>query len=394
MPEHDSIHAVGNAPDSGDADAAPFLLTAFRILYAGLMLAAASIPIINAPSAADPLIYYFMPIAATLAVVVIVVLLDIRTPRKRISNVVGIYLAVVAGLFASLAVGVLIDLIAEAWDMSGDEEALKYLTLLKLTVGLTLTYIAVSVVLSTRDSIRLVIPYVEFSKQVRGLRPMLLDTSSLIDGRMNAFAQTGFMDAPLIVPQFVVTELHTLADSADRTKRDRGRRGLDNLRLMQNDPDINIDIEQMHTPPGAPVDSMLVDLALEKNLRIVTTDANLAKVADISDAPTLNLHDLGGLLRDAAVPGETMWLTIVRAGESEGQGIGYLPDGTMVVIEDAAERIDEEVLVTITNAVQTSAGRLIFAKASPEPPSMRDAATKQERHTGPGPKESDADRDQ
>ena len=306
MPEHDSIHAVGNAPDSGDADAAPFLLTAFRILYAGLMLAAASIPIINAPSAADPLIYYFMPIAATLAVVVIVVLLDIRTPRKRISNVVGIYLAVVAGLFASLAVGVLIDLIAEAWDMSGDEEALKYLTLLKLTVGLTLTYIAVSVVLSTRDSIRLVIPYVEFSKQVRGLRPMLLDTSSLIDGRMNAFAQTGFMDAPLIVPQFVVTELHTLADSADRTKRDRGRRGLDNLRLMQNDPDINIDIEQMHTPPGAPVDSMLVDLALEKNLRIVTTDANLAKVADISDAPTLNLHDLGGLLDQPRLRGVRM----------------------------------------------------------------------------------------
>jgi uncharacterized protein YacL len=259
---------------------------------------------------------------------------------------------------------------------------------------LTLTYIAVSVVLSTRDSIRLVIPYVEFSKQVRGLRPMLLDTSSLIDGRMNTFAQTGFMDAPLVVPQFVVAELHTLADSADRTKRDRGRRGLDNLRLMQNDPNINIDIEQMHTPPGAPVDSMLVDLALEKNLRIVTTDANLAKVADISDAPTLNLHDLGGLLRDAAVPGETMRLTIVRAGESEGQGIGYLPDGTMVVIEDAAERIDKEVLVTITNAVQTSAGRLIFAKASPEPPSMRDAAIRQERHTGPGPKESDSDRGQ
>jgi uncharacterized protein YacL len=391
MPEHDSIHAVGHAADPDASDAPPFLLTAFRILYAGLMLAAASIPIINAPSGADPLIHYFMPIAATLAVVFIVVLLDIRTPRKRISHVVGIYLAVVAGLFASLAVGVLIDLIAEAWDMSGDEEALKYLTLLKLTVGLTLTYVAVSVVLSTRDSIRLVIPYVEFSKQVRGLRPMLLDTSALIDGRMNAFAKTGFMDAPLIVPQFVIGELHTLADSADRTKRDRGRRGLDNLRIMQDDPDVNIDVEQMHSPPDAPVDAMLVDLAMEKNLRIVTTDANLARVAELSDAPTLNLHDLGGLLRDAAIPGETMRLAIVRRGEAEGQGIGYLPDGTMVVVEDAAERIDEEVLVTITNAVQTSAGRLVFAKAPPEPPSMRDAATKQQRHTGPGPKEGPAE---
>jgi uncharacterized protein YacL len=216
---------------------------------------------------------------------------------------------------------------------------------------------------------------------------MLLDTSALIDGRMNTFAKTGFMDAPLIVPQFVISELHTLADSADRLKRDRGRRGLDNLRLMQDDPDINIDVEQMHSPPDAPVDAMLVDLAMEKNLRIVTTDANLARVAEISDAPTLNLHDLGGLLRDAAIPGETIRLAIVRRGEAEGQGIGYLPDGTMVVVEDAADRIDEEVLVTITNAVQTSAGRLVFAKAPPEPPSMRDAATKQQRHTGPSPKE-------
>jgi uncharacterized protein YacL len=387
MPEHDSIHAVGTAPPSpGTSTAPPFLLTAFRILYAGLMVAAASIPIINTPVDADPLIHYIMPIAATLAVVVIVVLLDIRTPQKRISNVIGVYLAVVAGLFASLAVGVLIDLIAEAWDMAGDPEALKYLTLLKLAVGLTLCYIAISVVLSTRDSIRLVIPYVEFSKQVRGLRPMLLDTSALIDGRMNTFTQTGFLDAPLIVPQFVVNELHMLADSADRGKRERGRRGLDNLGLMQDDPSINIDVEQVDTPPGAAVDSLLVDLALEKNLRLVTTDANLARVAAISNAPTLNLHDLGGLLRDAAIPGETMQLTIVRVGESEGQGVGYLPDGTMVVVENAAERVDEEVLVTITNAVQTSAGRLIFAKAPLEKTSLRDAAIGQERHRGMGPK--------
>ncbi|MDG2477954.1 MAG: TRAM domain-containing protein [Phycisphaerales bacterium] len=386
MPEHDSIHAVAHPPQElSGPSAPPFLLTAFRILYAGLMVAAASIPIINSPAGGDPLIHYIMPIAATLAVAAIVVLLDIRTPFKRISNVVGVYVAVVAGLFASLAVGVLIDLIAEAWDMSGDEEALKYLTLLKLTVGLTLCYIAISVVLSTRDSIRLVIPYVEFSKQVRGLRPMLLDTSALIDGRMNSFAQTGFMDAPLIVPQFVINELHTLADSADRMKRDRGRRGLDNLRLMQDDPGINIDIEQAESHSTLGVDAMLVDMAVEKNLRIVTTDANLARVADISDASTLNLNDLGGLLREAAVPGESMQLAIVRIGESEGQGVGYLPDGTMVVVEHAATKVGQDVNVTITNAVQTSAGRLIFATADAPPPSLRDSATRQDRHTGPGP---------
>ena len=367
-------------------DDPPFLLTAVRILYLGLMLAAASIPVINSPPGGNPLIDFVMPISATLAVVVIVVLLDIRTPNKRISNVVGVYLAVVAGLFASIAVGVLIDLIAEAWELSGDEAALKYMTLLKLAVGLTLCYVAVSVVLSTRDSIRLLIPYVEFSRQVRGIRPMLLDTSSLIDGRMNSFTGTGFLDAPLIVPQFVINELHALADSNDRLKRERGRRGMANLKLLQDTAGLNVDIEQVETLPDMDVDTMLIDLASEKNLRIVTTDANLARVAEIRGAATLNLHDLGDVLRDPAIPGELIRIMIQRAGDGPNQGIGYLPDGTMVVVEDAQTRIDLEIEVVITNTVQTSAGRLVFAKVSPQQPAnIKDSATQQARHTGPGP---------
>ncbi len=384
----DSTPSTGRNSLSDEVDRTdpPFLLTAVRILYLGLMLAAASLPITNSKPGGNPLIDFVMPITATLAVVVIVVLLDIRTPHKRISNVVGVYLAVVAGLFASLAVGVLIDLIADAWELSGDEAALKYLTLLKLAVGLTLCYVAVSVVLSTRDSIRLVIPYVEFSRQVRGIRPMLLDTSSLIDGRLNSFTKTGFLDAPLIVPQFVVAELHALADSNDRLKRDRGRRGMGNLRLLQNTSGITLDIEHVETPPSMEVDAMLVDLAAEKNLRIVTTDANLARVAEIRGVATLNLHDLGDVLRDPAVPGERIRLTIARPGESEGQGVGYLPDGTMVVVEDAGDRIGSEVEIIITNAVQTSAGRLVFAKVSPEQPAgLAKSATSQPGHQGPGP---------
>jgi len=387
MPESEAIHAIQEAPPADESrKGPPFLLTAVRILYAGLMIAAASIPVINSDSNANPLIDFVMPIAATMAVVVIVVLLDIRTPHKRISNVVGVYLAVVAGLFASLAVGVLIDLIAEAWEITGDEAALKYLTLLKLAVGLTLCYVAVSVVLSTRDSIRLVIPYVEFSRQVRGIRPMLLDTSSLIDGRINTFTGTGFLDAPLIVPQFVVNELHTLSDSSERLKRDRGKRGLNNLRLMQADPAVKLDIEQAETPGGADVDSLLVELASEKNLRIVTTDSTLAKVAEIRGVVTLNLHDLQGVLKDPAVPGEQMSLEIVRPGENPDQGVGFLADGTMVVVDGAADRIGDELRVVITNAVQTSGGRLVFARlAEDQPATLRASATQQSRHTGPGP---------
>jgi len=350
------------------------------------MIAVASIPVANLDRVTNPLTDVVMPIAATIAVVIIVVLLDLRTPMKRISNVVGVYLAVVAGLFASLAVGVLIDLIAEAWDVTGDEEAVRYVTLLKLAVGLTLCYVAVSVVLSTRDSLRLVIPYVEFSRKVRGLRPMLLDTSALIDGRLNSFTGTGFLDAPLIVPQCVINELHALSDSADRLKRDRGRRGLSNLRHMQNDPRVNLDIEELESTTSGDVDTILMDLAGEKNLRIVTTDTNLARVAEIRSITVLNLHDLGEILRDPAVPGEIIQLEIIKAGESEGQGVGYLPDGTMVVVDDAEDRIGRSVSVTISNAVQTSGGRLIFGKISPDQPeTLKRSATQQPRHEGPGP---------
>ncbi len=164
-----------------------------------------------------------------------------------------------------------------------------------------------------------------------------------------------------------------------------------NLRLLQDTAGITLDIEHVETPPEIEVDAMLVDLASEKDLRIVTTDANLARVAEIRGVATLNLHDLGDVLKDPAVPGEQLQLSIVRPGEAAGQGIGYLPDGTMVVVEDASDRIGSDITVVITNAVQTSAGRLVFAKVSPdEPAGLARSATTQPRHHGPGPHNPDA----
>ncbi len=350
-------------PTTGErTESQPFLLLSVRMVYLVLMIAAASLPLIGpAPSTMQGWLLALAPLATTVAVAVIVILLDVRTPNKRISNVVGVYLAIVAGLFAALAVGTLIDLIAEAWGITDDQAALQYLTLLKLAAGLTLTYLAVSVVLSTRDSIRLLLPYVEFSRQVRGVRPMLLDTSSLIDGRVGSMAETGFLDAPLIVPQPVVDELHQLADADDKTKRERGRRGLNNLRTLQSMPRVNVQVERLDETPDE-VDAMLVDLAREKDLRIVTTDTNLARVAEIQSVAVLNLHDLGGVLKGPVVPGERVDLEIKRIGESPDQGVGFLPEGTMVVVEHAGERVGEVLQVEITNSVQTSAGRLVFAR--------------------------------
>jgi len=343
-------------------DSQPFLIFSVRLVYLVLMIAAASLPLIGpAPTSPQGWLLALAPLATTAAVAVIVVLLDVGTPNKRISNVVGVYLAIVAGLFAALAVGTLIDLIAEAFGIVDDPAALRYLTLLKLATGLTLTYLAVSVVLSTRDSIRLLLPYVEFSRQVRGVRPMLLDTSALIDGRVGSVAETGFLDAPLIVLQPVVDELHQLADSDDKAKRERGRRGLSNLRDLQSMPRTNVQVERIDDPVGD-VDTMLVDMAGEQNMRIVTTDTNLARVAEIHDVAVLSLHDLGSVLRGPIVPGELVDLEIQRVGESPDQGVGFLPEGTMVVVEGAAEVVGQTVAVEITNSVQTSAGRLVFGR--------------------------------
>ena len=367
------------------------LLLSTRLVYVVLMIAVSTLPFISIISPAEQgLVFwdYAAPVVSTTALAAIVLLLDILNPRKRLANVFGLYLAIVAGLFAALAVGALIDLIADAWGLDRGDSALKYLTLLKLAVGLTLCYLAVSIVLTTKDNIRMVIPYVEFSRQVRGIRPMLLDSSALIDGRINSFSRTGFLDAPLIVAQFVIDEMHRLADSNDGGKRERGRRGLGNLRLLQDSSRTTITIEQSE-PEDEGVDQALMTLATEKNFRIVTTDYNLARVAEIQDVPVLNLNDLSGLLRGNVVPGESMMLAIIRKGESEGQGIGYLPDGTMVVIEGASGHIGNEILVTISNSVQTSAGRLVFAsidedewqKQQLSTSNIAEAATSQERQS-------------
>ncbi|MCH2133582.1 MAG: TRAM domain-containing protein [Phycisphaerales bacterium] len=386
----DPIEVADQREGDGSSDPQHFLLLSTRLVYVVLMIAVSTLPFISIVNPADRgLVFwdYAGPILATLALAAIVLLLDIMNPRKGLANVFGLYLAVVAGLFAALAVGALIDLIADAWGLGRGDSALKYLTLLKLAVGLSLCYLAVSIVLTTKDNIRMVVPYVEFSRQVRGIRPMVLDTSALIDGRINSFGQTGFLDAPLLVPQFVIDEMHRLSDSNEQAKRERGRRGLSNLRLLQDSTRTNVTIDQVETEEDE-VDQALLSIAAEKNLRIVTTDYNLARVAEIRDVAVLNLNDLSHLLRGHVVPGEEMPLEIMRAGESKDQGVGYMPDGTMVVVENAQDRIGQEVMVIINNAVQTSAGRLVFARLANADTSgsIAQAATSQARHVDDGPR--------
>ncbi len=373
------------------------MLLAVRLLYMVLLVTVTLLPFVGTVTKQKfTFTDYRGAFVATFLFGTAVLVFDALTPNKKLASVFGIYLGVVAGLAGALAVGALLDLIADSWDLKDDDRWLAYLGLIKLAIGVTLCYLAVSIVLTTKDDFRLVIPYVEFAKQVRGVRPLLLDTSALIDGRISGFGQTGFLDAPLIVPQFVIDELQTLADSSDKLKRARGRRGLDLVSTLQSSPRVDISIDPVQAP-GHSVDRMLLHVAAAQNLRILTTDYNLNKVAQIQGVTVMNLNDLANTLRPQVIAGDALVVEITKRGEGPDQGVGYLPDGTMVVVEHTGGRVGETLPVVVTNSLQTSAGRMIFAKpdngeraaAAMETGSqahMAEAATNQPRATSRPPK--------
>ena len=225
-------------------------------------------------------------------------------------------------------------------------------------------YVCISLLMQTRNDFRFIIPYVEFAKEVKGLKPCILDTSVVIDGRIADVVETHVFDGQLIMPKFVIGELQAVADSADRLRRGRGRRGLDILNRLRNNPDIEMVIYERELPEfaGLAVDQKLVALTKHLQGKLITNDYNLNKVARLQGVTVINLNDLANALKPVFLPGERIEVRVVKAGEEPGQGVGYLEDGTMVVIESGRERINQTVSVAVTSVLQTSAGRMVFGK--------------------------------
>lgn len=190
----------------------------------------------------------------------------------------------------------------------------------------------------------------------------LLDTNVIIDGRVADIYRSGFLEGPIIVPVFVLEELQKIADSSDILKRNRGRRGLDILNHMRKNSKDDVIIVTNDFEDISEVDSKLVKLAREKNYRIVTNDYNLNKVAELQGVAVLNINDLAIAVKPAVIPGEQIFVQLVKSGKEEGQGVAYLEDGTMIVVENGSQCIGKEVPVIITSVLQTSAGKMIFAK--------------------------------
>ena len=192
--------------------------------------------------------------------------------------------------------------------------------------------------------------------------PKILDTSVIIDGRIAEIADAGFMEGPLVIPQFVLVELQQVADSSDPLKRNRGRRGLDMLQRIQKNPVVPIQIVDTDFPDVKEVDLKLIELALKTEGKIVTNDFNLNKVAQLRGVKILNINDLANCLRPLVLPGEPMRIFVSKEGKEHGQGVGYLDDGTMVVVEGGHKALGRTIDVNVTTVLQTAAGKMIFVR--------------------------------
>jgi len=205
-----------------------------------------------------------------------------------------------------------------------------------------------------------------FKEKSSGRSYKILDTSVIIDGRITDLCDTGFIEGTLVIPQFVLKELQFIADSGDSLKRQRGRRGLDVLDHLQKSSQISVVIWEMDFPEIRDVDSKLMELARQLDAKIVTNDVNLNKVAKLRGISVLNINELANALRPVVLPGESMRVFILKEGKEKDQGVGYLDDGTMVVVDNSRRMIGQNVDITVTSVLQTTVGKLIFGRYNEE----------------------------
>lgn len=276
--------------------------------------------------------------------------------------------AVVLGVFIGLGMTALLGMVLIRIEKFGPQ--------LVLLVGILSIYFGVAITLSMKDELYFFFPGLSKPGMIPGSdnpgssRPKLLDTNVIIDGRIADIARAGFVEGNILVPDFVLEELHLIADSSDTLRRNRGRRGLDILSGMQQEPGLNIRVLSDYETTFRntdPVDARLVQLAKEVRGILVTNDFNLNKVAQLQGIRVLNVNELANAVKPVVLPGEEMSVTVVREGKELEQGVAYLDDGTMVVIERGKDRIGETIPITVTSVLQTVAGKMIFGHPQDDP---------------------------
>ncbi len=276
-----------------------------------------------------------------------------RGPIALISSVV--FGALLGMLFAALTVSVLgLAIEKETMDMIRED--------LTGALIVVFSYLGIAFIYQSRDKFNLIVPYIEFRREEKGIRPIVVDTSVIIDGRIGDILKTGILDTPMLVPQLVLHELHQLADSGEKLKRERGRLGLEVLNQMRVNEKLDVRIQDMATDMDRPVDEQLVRIAKVLNARLLTTDFNLNRRASLEGVSVVNLNELANALKPVALPDEQLTVKLVKRGEQPGQAVGYLPDGTMVIVEEADDLLGQEVAVVVRNTITRETGRMVFAR--------------------------------
>lgn len=312
----------------------------------------------------------FVAFGAILLIGILVIVTDLLVRNKQITTVSALYF----GLLLGLLMGTLFSAALEPFlsDTPFFDRHPERVQALRLFITVICCYFSISTLLQTKDEFRFIIPYVEFSKQIKGSRPLVLDTSVIIDGRIADICDTRIIDNKLVVPRFVLQELQAVADSSDKLKRNRGRRGLDMLKRLQTNTKIDLQVHEGNLPEYrevTKVDERLVVLAKVLGGRVVTNDFNLNKIAQLQGVEVVNLNEVANALKSVALPGEALTVKVVKPGDQMGQGVGYLEDGTMVVVEQGRTYVGQEVAIAVTSVLQTPAGRMIFGRVdSTRPP--------------------------
>jgi len=287
----------------------------------------------------------------------IVIFLEMRLRRVSVrglsSMVFGLLLGVfmaklLADIFSLLPLGVFIH------------------SVVRVVLTLVFSYLGAVMALRGKDEFNIIVPYVRFQRQDTKEGVILLDTSAIIDGRVSDICKAHFLNGRLVASRFILQELQSLADSADDIKRERGRRGLELLQTMKNDPEIDIHIHEDELTDGSDVDSKLITLAKIMDARICTTDFNLNRTATLQGIEVLNVHELVNAVKSVLFTGDTIEVKLIKEGKEAHQAVGYMEDGTMIVVSEARKLIGQSVMADVTSVLQTQAGKMIFAKLNKE----------------------------
>ncbi len=299
-----------------------------------------------------------VPIMGALAGLVLglgIVLFEIRVKEVSLKRLIGAAIGSTLGIVGAFLMAMVL-----GWALSGTHSVLPFLQVLIL---LWMTYIGLVLGANKGDMLNLAALGGIFGGEKAGKQAFkILDTSVIIDGRIADIAETGFLDGTLVIPQFVLRELQLVADSADSMKRNRGRRGLDILQRVQKMTHLNVQIIEDDFPHVRDVDMKLIELGKVYDCKIVTNDFNLNKMAQLHGVEVLNINELANALKPIVLPGEMMRVFILKEGKEYNQGVAYLDDGTMVVVDNAKRLISKTIDITVTSVLQTTAGKMIFGR--------------------------------